>query len=119
MKYWAGAREDHTGKFFDSIENYQNDKSVQTFGKVELEELLINAGFEKTKFYYPMPDYKLPNIIYSDDYLPKIDDLFNIYSPNFDQDRYALFNERAAYKNVIMNNQFPFFANSFLIEVSK
>ncbi|MDX9960843.1 MAG: class I SAM-dependent methyltransferase [Aliarcobacter sp.] len=118
MKYWAGAREDHTGRLFDSIENYPNDKGIQTFGKAELIELLQSAGYKDTNFYYPMPDYKLPKIIYSDEYLPKIDDLFDIYSPNFDQDRYALFNERDAFKNIIKNKQFDFFANSFLVEVS-
>lgn len=118
MKYWSGAREDHTGRLFDSIENYPNDKGIQTFGKVELIELLESAGYKDTNFYYPMPDYKLPKVVYSDDYLPKIDGLFDIYSPNFDQDRYVLFNEREAFKNVIKNKQFDFFANSFLVEVS-
>lgn len=116
LKYWAGAREDHTGRYFDSIEGYPNDKGIQTFGKQELEKLLISVGFTQLSFYYPMPDYKLPKIIYSDDYLPDIDDLFDVYSPNFDQDRMALFNEREAYKNIIKNSQFPFFANSFLVE---
>lgn len=116
MKYWAGAREDHTGRFFDSIEDYKNDKEIQTFGKLELEELIKSVGFKDMIFYYPMPDYKLPKIIYSDEYLPKIDDLFDIYSSNFDQDRIVLFNEREAFKNVIKNNQFSFFANSFLVE---
>jgi SAM-dependent methyltransferase len=119
MKYWAGAREDHTGKLFDSIEDYPNNKSTQTFGKWELEQLCKKAGFKNINFYYPMPDYKLPKIIYSDSYLPDIEDIFDIYSPNFDQDRYLLFNEREAFKNIIKNNNFPFFANSFLIEVSE
>lgn len=118
MKYWAGAREDHTGRFFDSIEDYPNDKGIQTFGKNELDELIKSIGFKETNFYYPMPDYKLPKIIYSDDYLPKIDDLFDIYSPNYDQDRVVLFNEKEAFKNIIKNNQFAFFANSFLVEAS-
>ena len=118
LKYWAGAREDHTGRFFDSIENYPNDKGIQTFGKDELDNLIKSVGFNQTRFYYPMPDYKLPKIIYSDDYLPKTDDLFDIFSPNFDQDRTVLFNEKEAFKNIIKNNQFPFFANSFLVEAS-
>ena len=116
MKYWAGAREDHTGRFFDSIKNYPNDKAIQTFGKPELDELLKSAGFKERVFYYPMPDYKLPKIIFSDDYLPKIDDLFDAYSPNLDQDRMVLFDEREAFKNVIQNGKFDFFANSFLVE---
>lgn len=118
LKYWAGAREDHTGRYFDSIEDYPNDKGIQTFGKKELEDLILSAGFRCLEIYYPMPDYKLPKIIYSDDYLPKMDDLFDIYSPNFDQDRCVLFNEREAFKNIIKNNQFSFFANSFLVEAS-
>ncbi|MCT7566401.1 class I SAM-dependent methyltransferase [Aliarcobacter butzleri] len=118
LKYWAGAREDHTGRFFDSIENYPNDKGIQTFGKDELDNLIKSVGFKETRFYYPMPDYKLPKIIYSDDYLPKTDDLFDIYSPNFDQGRVVLFNEKEAFKNIIKNSQFPFFANSFLVEAS-
>jgi len=118
LKYWAGAREDHTGRHFDSIEGYPNDKGIQTFGKLELETLLKSVGFDELSFYYPMPDYKLPKIIYSDEYLPDIDDLFDVYSPNFDQDRLALFNEREAFKNIIKNGNFPFFANSFLVEAS-
>lgn len=118
LKYWAGAREDHTGRHFDSIKGYPNDKGIQTFGKLELETLLKSVGFDELSFYYPMPDYKLPKIIYSDEYLPDIDDLFDVYSPNFDQDRLALFNEREAFKNIIKNGNFPFFANSFLVEAS-
>lgn len=117
LKYWAGAKEDHTGKFFDGIENYPEDKSIQTFGKIELEKLLKSAGYNKFSFYYPMPDYKLPKIIYSDSYLPDIGEWIDTYSPNFDQNRLALFNERNAYKSIINNSQFPFFANSFLVEV--
>jgi len=116
LKYLAGAREEHTGRFFDSIEDYPNDKSIQTFGRKELEDLLYSVGFAKFYFYYPIPDYKLPRVIFSDDYLPDIDDVFDTNSPNFDQNRIALFDERKAFKNIIKNNNFPFFANSFLIE---
>lgn len=118
MKYWAGAREDHTGRFFDSIEDYPDNKKIQTFGKFELENLIKSIGFKNIVFYYPMPDYKLPKTIYSDDYLPKSDELFDFYSPNLDSDRYVFFSEKEAFKNIIKNNQFPFFANSFLVEVS-
>jgi SAM-dependent methyltransferase len=117
LKYLAGAREEHTGRFFDAIEGYPNDKSIQTFGRKELEDLLYSVGFAKFYFYYPIPDYKLPRVIFSDDYLPDIDDVFDTNSPNFDQNRIALFDERKAFKNIIKNNNFPFFANSFLIEV--
>ena len=118
LKYWAGAKEDHTGRNFDSIENYPNDKSIQTFGKYELQELIKSVGFECTDFYYPMPDYKLPTVIYSDDYLPDEATVFNDVSPNFDQERYILFNEQLAFNNIIKNKMFDFFANSFLVVAS-
>jgi 2-polyprenyl-3-methyl-5-hydroxy-6-metoxy-1,4-benzoquinol methylase len=118
LKYWAGAREDHTGKLFDSIEGYPDDKSIQTFGKNELESLIKSVGFKNIIFYYPMPDYKLPKIIYSDAYLPDETAFFDVVSPNFDQPRYNLFNENLAYKNIIKNKMFDFFANSFLVIVS-
>lgn len=115
LKYWAGAREDHTAINFDSIEGYVTNKSIQTFGKSELTNLLSSVGFSKQEYYYPMPDYKLPKVIYSDDYLPDDSCLFDRYSPNFDQERYALFNENLVYNQIIKNNQFSFFANSFLV----
>lgn len=71
MKYWAGCREDHTGRLFNSIENYPESRGVQTFSKRELESLLHAAGYVNLKFYYPYPDYKLPNAIYSGAYLPR------------------------------------------------
>lgn len=115
MKYWAGARDDHTGRHFDGIENYPYATGVRTFSKNELNDLLIAAGFTDLKFYYPMPDYKIPNTIYSDNYLPDDSTFFPDFSPNFDQDRYALFRENIAFNNIIKNNKFDFFANSFLV----
>lgn len=115
LKYFAGAKEDHTGKEFDGITGYIDNDSVKTFGKVELEELLSKVGFNKLNFYYPHPDYKMPFEIYSDDFLPSREELLSM-SPNFDNDRYELFNESLAYKGIIENGQYPFFANSFFIE---
>jgi SAM-dependent methyltransferase len=115
LKYFAGAKEDHTGRFFDGIEDYPSDKLIQTFGKNELRELLISVGLQELAFYYPMPDYKLPKIIYSDAYLPDETAFFDSYSPNFDQERYQFFNENLAYIGIIKNKMFDFFANSFLL----
>jgi 2-polyprenyl-3-methyl-5-hydroxy-6-metoxy-1,4-benzoquinol methylase len=114
LKYWAGAKEDHSGRYFDSIENYLNDDSIRTFSKAELKELLNLSGFENIKFYYPMPDYKLPTQVFSDDFLPDIGQLHGT-SPNYDNARMILFNESTAYDNLILNKKFDFFANSFLI----
>lgn len=119
LKYWSGAMEDHTGRHFDGIEGYPQDKSIQTFGRVELSLLLNSVGLREQDFYYPMPDYKIPKVIYSDKFLPDTSTYFDSHSPNFDQDRYNLFNEHLAYTNIIKNNMFGFFANSFLVVASR
>lgn len=118
MKYFSGALEDHTGIMFDGIMGYSNKKGIRTFGKEELKSILKNAGFEYNKFYYPMPDYKLPNIIFSDEYMPDKTGLEK-YTPYLsDENAKVKFDEKKAYEDIIKNNQFEFFANSFFIEVS-
>lgn len=114
LKYWSGAREDHTGRFFESLENYLDDCGVRTFSKDELTQLLLSSGFSDTSFYYPLPDYKIPLQVFSDEYLPGIGHI-NGYFPNFDQDRICFFSERNVYRELIKNNKFDFFANSFLV----
>lgn len=114
LKYFAGAKEDHTAKEFDGITGYIGNKNVKTFGKIELEKLLYDSGYITQEFYYPHPDYKMPMEIYSQDWLPNVDSLLS-QAPNFDNERYELFNETEAFKGIIENGQYEFFANSFLV----
>jgi SAM-dependent methyltransferase len=118
LKYWAGAREDHTGRLFDSLEDYPNNSDVYTFSKDELTKLLKQAGFTSLQYYYPFPDYKLPTQIFSDVFLPKIGDIQR-FSPNYDRERFVFFNEKLVWENVIKNNMFHFFSNSFLVICGK
>jgi SAM-dependent methyltransferase len=114
LKYFSGAKEDHTAKVFDGITGYKETNTVQTFGKKELELLLKNSGYPEQEFYYPHPDYKMPMEIYSDNWLPSTTAQLSP-APNFDYERYELFNETDAYQGIIENGQFEFFANSFLV----
>lgn len=114
LKYFAGAKEDHTAKEFDGIDGYMGNKTVRTFGKIELEKLLDDSGYPQKEFYYPHPDYKMPMEIYSEEWLPGADSLLSP-APNFDYERYELFNETEAFRGIIENGQFEFFANSFLV----
>ncbi len=118
MKYFAGAPEDHTGKPFDGIHGYRGAPGVATFSRPEIGELLKKAGFSDNRFYYPMPDYKLPSVIYSDTYLPA-PGAFTRETECYDRPRYAFFEENAAYNQIIRDGQFPYFANSFLIVAGK
>lgn len=114
MKYLSGAAEDHTGYPFDGINNYVRQESAITFTKDQLEKMLQESGYGKLEFYYPMPDYKLPYVIYSDDYLPGVGEVRNM-SKAYSGINYQMFSENMAYDIVCNDNRFPYFANSFLL----
>ncbi len=65
LKYFAGAREDHTGRAFHGINDAYRDGSVATFGATELARLLDRSGLNARVWFLPCPDYKLPTTIMS------------------------------------------------------
>ena len=119
LKYWCGAREDHTSLPFDGINGYTLSKrKVRTFSRKSLETLVKESGFKHTFFYYPMPDYKLPTVVYSDNCLPTNSNMQNMNPYYYPDAKTLIADERELWKDVIENNTFPFFANSFLVECS-
>jgi SAM-dependent methyltransferase len=121
MKYLSGAPEDHCGIPFTGIEGYavqDRPNSARTFTKSELESLLNAAGFASLYFYYPLPDYKLPTVIYSDDRLPLPNEKLPLgYA--YDFPRFTNFDEGNALENLIGSEEFKVFSNSFLVEAAK
>lgn len=60
LKYFAGAREDHLLRPMVGIENRYSKEGPRTFTKSGLQKILRKAGFRKTYFHSPVPDYKFP-----------------------------------------------------------
>ena len=118
LKYWAGCTEDHVGKYFEGLENYPDTRSVRTFSRKELSDIIDQAGAFKTTFYYPYPDYKFPMTIYSDKRLPKKGELRDNFC-NFDRNRIQLFNEGKVYDSLTDAGLFQEFSNSFLVIVER
>lgn len=114
LKYWAGATEDHTGVYFEGLEGYPTTDYVRTFSRPELENVMEEAGLTEFEFYYPYPDYKLPERIYSDEYLPKKGEL-NRNRQNLDRERIQVFQEERVYDSLLESGLFPQFSNSFLV----
>ena len=112
LKYFAGCKEDHTCGFFDGIENYKKGGQVRTFSRAGLERIFAEAGVKEYHFYYPYPDYKLPNTIFSDKRLPLFGELRDNIR-NFDQDRVILFDETNGFDGMISEGIFPIFSNSY------
>ncbi len=116
-KYWCGAPEDHSGIPFDGLNQYKmSGGKARTFAKEELEELLRASGYMDTYFYFPMPDYKLPVVIYSEKYMPENEYMENMVPYYIPSNRTLFIEEEGLYKDIVENNVFAFMANSFLVE---
>nr|WP_243430953.1 glycosyltransferase [Clostridium botulinum] len=117
LKYWCGASEDHLGEPFLGIEGYKKEKTPVTFSKKQIENMLEEVELKHNRFYYVLPDYKFPNGIYTDEFMPSHEELEKIpftYSKN----SLLSVNEKDIYKDIIENKTLPFFANSYLFEAS-
>ena len=107
IKNWKGK---------DDYKNLLNqDKSTKKY----IENSLNKLGFRNYKFYYIYPEYKAPNLIYTDEYKLTIEDT----SRNFELNE--VFEETNFKENELLENLLKdeselinFFANSFLIEIS-
>jgi len=114
LKYLNGAKEDHVSKVFAGIEDYRDISYVRTFSRPELCQLFERAGIRDYKFYYPSPDYKLPDSIYSDTYMPKVGEI-RTWGKNYDHVRLALYNDAIVVDQICRDGIFDYFSNSFLI----
>lgn len=117
LKYWIGGSEDHLQKPFLGIEGYKEPKTAQTFSRNGIEKLLNKTGLTKHRIYSVYPDYKFPEIICSDEFAPNIDSLQKV-SFTYSRNSELIADEKELYPEIIDNNVWQFFANSFLVEAS-
>lgn len=120
LKYFTGHPEEAHNKKFVNLLGYNNESDkVETYTKKYIEENLKRLGY-KFKFFYPLPDFRLPNVIFSDEQLPSHMDVDKYYPYSNDKTD-ILVNEVDLYREILKDSpeQFTFFANSFLVEFSK
>ncbi len=115
MKYWAGEQYSEDDRPYDSIE--KSDKLYISY--LQLMSILKECEL-KYKLYYPLPDYEITNVIYTDECKPNNE---TIYARDINISRYneyLSFSERNAYKEILKENEemFSFFANSFFVEAT-
>ena len=116
LKYFAGFKEEHTNRLFSGINGYEDEDSVQTFSKNELENIITNAGFSNYKFFYPYPDHEFPELVHTDKLINKLPFTGAI---EFSRERYLLFDENNLNLALSEDNLSQYFANSFLVEIRK
>ena len=117
LKYFCSAREDHLGVMFEGLEGYhRNLEKVRTFGKVELEARLKNY-FPHVEFYYPYPDYKLPECVLSAEFMAsgRAGELISqLRSKDYSGPTRPLWDESATVLELARNGMLEFFSNSFI-----
>ena len=120
LRFWAGNPENILEKKLTSLLGYNNEyEKIETYTKRYIETQLKEIGY-KTRFYYPLPDYRRPNVIFSDDALPEYNSI-DKYNPYYTGKSDILFNEIDVFREILKTDKdmFTFFANSFLVEVIK
>jgi len=122
LKYFSNAREDHLGVQFAGIEGYHGQtRKVRTFGRTELHEML-RTEFQSIHFFYPYPDYKVPDCVASENFLRSgfAGELVSGFtSRDYFRTRRPLFDDRATTLEINRNRALEFFANSFLVIAGK
>lgn len=120
LKYFNGCSEDHNGQMFWGINDQYLPDTVKTFGKIELQCLVKEAGFENVEFVYPFPDYKLPQLLLREG-------AFNnkAFNPGIMAGQYPsrdyicngtkLFRESSVWNVLDRNDMLMNFSNSFLL----
>lgn len=122
LKYFTHAREDHLGIKYEGLEGYhRHPGKVRTFGKVELEERL-KKYFPQVEFFYPYPDYKIPECVISSEFLAsrQAGELISqMHSRDYSGLERMLWDDAATTLELDKNNMLDFFAHSFLVFAGK
>ena len=95
-------------------------ESENLYTRKEIEELLNKLGLIYRKFYYPLPDNNITNVIFTDKHLPDEETIsrnITLYSP----EQIEKNEQNSEFIKIIRQNPelFKIFANSFFIECSK
>ncbi len=117
LKYLNGAPEDHLDMLFRGVNGYVKDDPVRTFSKRELGALLGEAGFTYQDFYYPYPDYKLPEVVLSEEAIKNIDP--GAEAVSYNAGRVSLFDESVVQSELVKSGIAGYFSNSFLVAASR
>lgn len=108
LSSFAGVADPVQGRVFASLEGLGSP-----YTKNRLMKLFMDTGLSRLDTYYPMPDYRLPSVLYSDEYLPLPGD-YRVDNVSFSVDSVKIFDETSVADELLKDRLFPEFANSFL-----
>lgn len=122
LRYFCGDRDPYTQRNFDGIENYRRAANTggnyikgRNYAKYEMAHFLEDAGFKKRKCYAVLPNLSLPQLIYSEDVLPKEELNIRLF-PRYNTPDTVFLEEQFLYTDIIRSGLFHQMANAYLIE---
>ncbi len=119
LKYFCGAEDIYTTVPFDGINGYLNGSGRgKCLSRQETVSALAQAGISQYKFYYPVPDSRMPQMIFTDGYQKGLNTAERLIDYNY-KDHAMLGIEHRIFCEMIDSGSLPFLANSFLIEATK
>ena len=118
VKYFSGCKSEHYLNIFGSLLNNLDYKKSNLISKYELLKIISDAGFTNYKFYYPLPNYREANSIFTDSFLPDESNSKLLYNVCSEGENIVLFNEIELIKQFSKDKLFDVFCNSYLVELS-
>lgn len=116
MRYLCGVPDGLSGEPFAGIREKEH---LGRLTKVDVEEILGRTREVKGwKLYYPAPDEKLPQAIYTEEYLPSKSIRDRVIPYYTDKETLVALEDEFC-DALIANNVYNIFANAFLVECSK
>lgn len=117
IKNWAGAVDEHFGKIYASLKNYSGTP-IKLLSETEINELLEQNGFKNIQNFYPVPSHYCPKrIISKEEKIEKeVAKYFQNYALYFSK---PLFDERIVMEDIISNDKFHLFVNSYMFIAEK
>ncbi len=119
LKYFCGAEDPCTGLPFDGINGYLRGSKGKgrCYSRKEVLAWIKRAGICRYQFYYPVPDSRMPQMIFSDRYQKGINTAERLVDYNYmDSAMYGV--EHRIFCEMIDDGALPFMANSFLLELT-
>lgn len=110
LEYFSGMKADNDYNCFEAITG-THDSYLGTYTSVK--RAILQQKFKNVDVYIPYPDYKLPLEIYSEKNVPN-----NLYKGNttaYQEARVVFFDESKVANNMIEEDMYRFFANSYVM----
>jgi hypothetical protein len=123
LKYFNGYAEDHIGVPYYGVCDLYKDDEPTTYGRQILATKLCRAGLPHQTFFYPFPDYKLPQALVSESACHhsqfNVADLLCRMTPQSRQGQPTpAFHDNLAWRALARNGLLGDLANSFLVVAS-